>query len=68
MESNELSEIKKLVGKEFSCPLCDDDLDIRLDKHNKPYCVCDSCGVQLFIRKDRGVKELQRIVKWGILA
>lgn len=40
------------------CPLCERDLNIKLSKKNKPYVVCDLCGVQLFIRKKEGINIL----------
>ena len=58
----EKDEEKKdgLLGRNFDCPLCGERLDIRLDnKHKKPYVICDLCGVQLFIRKPRGIRKLQ---------
>jgi transcription elongation factor Elf1 len=42
----------------FPCPLCERDLNIKLSKKNKPYVVCDLCGVQLFIRKKEGINIL----------
>ena len=32
------------------CFLCSKELELRRDKHKKPYFVCDSCGVQIFVR------------------
>lgn len=43
-----------------ACPLCSfSQQEIRLsDKNNKPYIVCDECGMQLFTRQARSVKLL----------
>ena len=58
---NENAEILK--EKEFQCPICSENLEIRMDKHEKPYCICDDCGVQLFIRKLAGIKRLIAKIK-----
>ena len=58
---------KQLAGKKFPCPLCREDLGIRLDKNDKPYCVCDPCGIQLFIRKEKGINTLFEMTeKWRL--
>ena len=44
--------------KLFACPLCAKKQEIRMSKKDKPYIVCDNCGVQLFIRKSEGVRIL----------
>lgn len=48
---------------EFPCPLCGTGLQIRLSRKEKPYCVCNSCGVQIFIRGKTGIKRLQDILE-----
>jgi transcription elongation factor Elf1 len=57
----------------FPCPLCEEWLEIRLDeKHGKPYVICNLCGVQMFVRRERGIKLLEKRAKqirfWGSLA
>ena len=42
----------------YPCPICGEKLDIRIGKKEKPYCICDSCGVQLFVRKSTGIEKL----------
>jgi hypothetical protein len=37
-------------GGRFPCPVCAEPREIRLTKNDKPYLICDPCGVQLFIR------------------
>jgi hypothetical protein len=49
---------KKSTKRFFPCPLCQRDLDIRVSKKRKPYCVCARCGVQLFIRGKEGISRL----------
>jgi predicted RNA-binding Zn-ribbon protein involved in translation (DUF1610 family) len=38
-------------------------LPIRISKKNKPYVVCDPCGLQLFVRGPAGIAELDRLVE-----
>jgi hypothetical protein len=45
------------------CFLCGRKLNTRFSKHKKPYFVCDSCGIQLFIRRQQGIKRLQALFK-----
>lgn len=42
----------------FPCPLCQTGLRIKLTKKDKPYVVCNLCGIQLFIRGKEGVNAL----------
>ena len=49
-------------GYYFSCPVCEETLKIRFSKKNKPYCICDDCGVQLFVRGKKGIEKLNKIV------
>jgi hypothetical protein len=39
------------------CFLCGNGLETRTSKRNKPYLMCDWCGVQTFIRGKRGIKS-----------
>jgi DNA-directed RNA polymerase subunit RPC12/RpoP len=45
----------------FPCPICSDRLDVRESKKGKPYVICDRCGVQMFVRNDAGIRELERL-------
>jgi DNA-directed RNA polymerase subunit RPC12/RpoP len=45
------------------CLLCGNKLEKRSDKHTKPYFVCDSCGIQLFVRKKHGIERLDTLLK-----
>jgi hypothetical protein len=47
----------------FHCPLCSELRELRIDKNQKPYLICDSCGVQLFVRKDSGIRRLETLLK-----
>jgi len=46
----------------FPCPLCARGLDIRETKKDKPYVICDPCGMQLFVRNDTGIALFERLV------
>src|SRR5229473_6200476 len=59
--------LEDLRGKEFPCPLCGDGLAILASKRGKPYCVCNSCGIQLFFRGKTGISRLLQMVKGEIL-
>lgn len=48
--------------RRFPCPLCATDLDVRHSRTGKPYCVCITCGVQLFIRGKKGIERLTEAV------
>lgn len=52
---------KNLRKDIYPCPVCRKDLDIRISKKQKPYCVCQDCGVQLFIRGKRGVSRFSQM-------
>ena len=45
------------------CFLCGTDLEIRSDKHNKPYFICDHCGVQAFVRKETEIVQLENLLR-----
>ena len=47
----------------FLCPLCEKALRVKLTKKDKPYVVCDLCGIQLFIRGKEGVNALVTYLK-----
>lgn len=55
--------IESLVGREFPCPVCGLGLGIRMSQRGKPYCVCDSCGIQLFVRGKLGIARLKQLVE-----
>ena len=51
-------------GKQmFPCPVCTQAREIRLTKKDKPYLVCDPCGVQLFVRGPAGIQEFKRLLE-----
>ena len=46
----------------FPCPVCTDPREVRLTKKNKPYVVCDPCGIQIFIRGPAGIAAFDRLI------
>lgn len=44
------------------CFLCTQELSQRKDKNRKPYFICDSCGVQIFVRGRQGIKNLDQLL------
>jgi hypothetical protein len=59
--------LPEIFGKEFSCPLCGAGLPILISKRNKPYCTCNACGIQLFVRGKVGISRLRKLASDGIL-
>lgn len=62
---------KDFQGQTYPCPLCNNELEIRItnkdlfDRNKIPYIVCDNCGVQMFVRYDKGIKRLKnRLNNW----
>lgn len=50
-------------GAEFPCLVCGTGLEIRLSRKEKPYCVCDSCGIQVFFRGQAGIRRLRELIE-----
>ena len=47
----------------FPCPVCTQAREVRLTKKDKPYLVCDPCGVQVFVRGTSGIEEFRRALQ-----
>jgi DNA-directed RNA polymerase subunit RPC12/RpoP len=45
------------------CFLCSNELQLRKDKHKKPYFICDPCGMQIFVRGRQGIENLAELTK-----
>ena len=45
------------------CLFCGNDLEQRKDKNQKPYFVCNPCGMQMFVRREQGAENLQRLIE-----
>jgi hypothetical protein len=48
--------------KWFPCPVCLRLLDVRTSKRKKPYVICSTCGVQMFIRERAGIEAFDALV------
>jgi len=49
----------------FPCPVCLKPLDVRTTKRKKPYVICSTCGVQMFIRERAGIVAFEGLVEQG---
>jgi DNA-directed RNA polymerase subunit RPC12/RpoP len=56
-----VSPRKSKVSPEYPCPVCFEIREMRSSKKNKPYLVCDECGVQVFIRNKVGINRIAEI-------
>jgi hypothetical protein len=56
------SKDNPFAGERFPCPVCGTGLEIRLSRKRKPYCICDSCGIQIFFRGKTGIRRLREIL------
>ena len=45
----------------FPCPVCNKMLLVKITKKNKPYCICNVCGVQVFVRGKKGIEKFNRL-------
>lgn len=45
------------------CFLCGSKLEKRTSKTEKPYFVCDPCGIQLFVRRKDGIERLDALMR-----
>jgi len=45
------------------CFLCAAKLDRRTDKNGKPYFICNPCGIQLFVRREHGIRLLDKLIR-----
>lgn len=48
---------------DLPCFLCSKQLDQRTDKNNKPYFICNPCGMQVFIRRELGIRKLEELIR-----
>ncbi len=47
----------------FPCPVCTSPLEVKTTKKDKPYIICDPCGVQLFVRGPSGIDAFGRLIE-----
>lgn len=38
------------IAWEIPCWLCESIVEVRFSKKNRPYVICDNCGIQVFVR------------------
>jgi DNA-directed RNA polymerase subunit RPC12/RpoP len=51
----------------FPCPICWQRLDVRTSKKEKPYVVCQACGMQMFVRTQPGIQKFEKqIIDVGV--
>lgn len=55
----------KVTDDKFPCPICAQPLTVKLTKKDKPYLICDPCGVQVFVRGPAGIHEFKRLLERG---
>jgi chaperonin cofactor prefoldin len=48
---------------DLPCFLCGKQLNQRTDKNNKPYFICNPCGMQIFIRREQGIQKLEELIR-----
>ncbi len=53
------------VTQMFPCPICTSPRQVKITKKDKPYIVCDPCGVQLFVRGPSGITAFERLIGRG---
>lgn len=58
-----LENRENVQGKPFPCPLCGMALPVELSQKQKPYCVCNFCGIQIFFRGKAGIRRLQQLLE-----
>ena len=44
------------------CFLCGKPVPVKKTRKEKPYIVCDDCGLQMFLRYEKGIKALREKV------
>ena len=56
------NDLKVFQGADYPCPLCNIKRKIGISKKDKPYLVCNYCGMQLFVRGEKGIQKLKKII------
>jgi len=55
--------LETYTTRHFPCPICVGALEVRESKKDKPYVVCDACGVQMFVRNETGIRRLEQLIQ-----
>ena len=58
--------LRVIVMKKIHCLLCQRLLEIKDSKKGKPYVCCDNCGMQMFVRFEKGIERLFELSERGI--
>ena len=45
------------------CFLCGVSISVRYSKTSRPYFICDPCGLQAFVRREKGIRALNGIIE-----
>ena len=56
------SLLKKREPQLFPCSACHGACEVKTTKKGKPYLICDSCGVQLFVRGKAGIERFEKLL------
>lgn len=56
-------ETTPFEGREFPCPVCGMGLQIRISRREKPYCICNLCGIQIFFRGKAGIRRPKELLE-----
>ncbi len=46
--------------RQMPCPVCGEDVPVKRTHRGKPYWQCDECGAQVFVRRQEGMKRLEK--------
>jgi ssDNA-binding Zn-finger/Zn-ribbon topoisomerase 1 len=62
-----VTNVGVMVIMQIPCPTCHRELEHRMSKKQKPYFVCDFCGVQIFFRLQEGIERLEASLTKAII-
>lgn len=54
--------VKRDHSRLFPCPVCGEVREVKMTKKDKPYIICDLCGVQMFVRVETGIRRFDQLV------
>ena len=60
---NQENKIKENYSDLIPCFLCGNGCFVKQTKNKKPHFICDPCGVQVFIRREKGIILFNYLVK-----
>lgn len=53
---------KPVHSRLFPCCVCGEAREVGTTKKDKPYLICDPCGVQVFVRGKAGIRRFEELV------